>query len=84
MTLPRLAAEESAIVDVTELVAQCMADLGLSPVELAAAAGMSRRRVARLLQGLDVQVADVAGVLHVMGYELRVDRVRTSRNLIPE
>lgn len=72
--LERVRAE--AEVDATEMVAGALLEKGLDPRGLAAVMGWRRRRVKRLLRGQDIQLGDLAEVLFVLGYRLRLDRVQ--------
>lgn len=80
---PRYAAayaEESAMVDSAELIAEALQGSGLSQSDLARALGVSRSEVsARLAGERNITVRKLAASLHAMGYRLELSISREPR-----
>lgn len=71
----RLYAQSSLVIDATELVAEAMEERGWTYQRLATALGVRKSEVRRRLQGRRLTVRQVADMLHVMGYDVRIAKV---------
>ena len=70
-----LFAIESAVAEAAGLIAQAMAERGVSKADLAKRLGKSRAWVTQLLSGENnVTIRTLAQVLHVLGQELRLEQ----------
>lgn len=70
----RIYAQRSLAFDAAELVAEAMQERGWTRSQLAAAVGVPARRITRRLRG-QLSLRELADMLHVMGYEVRVSKV---------
>lgn len=66
MTVSRIDAEETLILDATEAIAEAMHAAGVDVPQLASRLGVRRRRVTRMLRG-DLTVRDLAAALAALG-----------------
>lgn len=72
-TYSAIRAEESAMVDASELIAEALERSGLSRSQLARALGVSRSEVTARLRGeRNITVRKLAATLHVLGEDLQL------------
>lgn len=70
-TALRLLAEETAVLEASEMVSDCLDERGIKRADLAARLGISRSEVTQRLNGKrNLSVKTLSGMLHEMGYRL--------------